>query len=326
VQTILAGEQATFSFGSGTGGDVVVADSSEPSCEARATVATHTCETPCNLPCRGITREVGYPMWVQRPEARTRLEYLEFGVGVKFFNIFLENGETIELDPAQLTEILTPSGSIRRNNYTQTWNRAIESINDLIKAVTEERLGVEYPLLTLTLDQERIPGLSALRIEHYECHRFEFNLGISYVSSLDEQTTFERSIVYTQQEFSVSERVSIDGQTIGRLTQGNLPAFNAILFDRCNPELPPRETCVERVSVDFQVRPLASRPGLDLIAQAPDNFPVLWIIEHAIPAMTSATRLQPQFRTGVIYQTLLLAVDPETNCVGLAAEPLSLGF
>ncbi|RME98296.1 MAG: hypothetical protein D6772_09225, partial [Bacteroidetes bacterium] len=323
-QTILGTEPAVFRFASGSAGSVRVTDSSEPACEAQITIAAHTCETPCGLPCRGITREVGYPMWIQRPAPRSQMEYLNVNVGVKFLNIFLDTGETIEIDPAELTNILIPtSGSITRSNYTSTWNRAFGRINELIARVSQEQLGIEHPLLRLSLDQDRVQGLSVLRIEHYECHRFEFNLGFSYVSSLDERTTFERSLVYNQEEYVVSERVSIGGQAIIPVTQGVLPAFDEIRYDHCNPEQPPRVSCEEPISVDFRATVLTDRPGYNLRAVGPRTLPILWIIEHSVPAMTSERRVVTQFQPNTPYQLMLLTVDPNTTCPGFVSEELS---
>lgn len=320
-QIVLAGEPAIVTFDSGEGGDVVVTDSNDSVCEASTTVKPHTCENLCGLPCQGITRELGYPFWLQRP-ADGELAYLEVDLGVRLMNIFTENGETIEINPEELTQILNPNGNLRRNNFTQIWNRALENANELIARVTEESLGIDQPLLRLSLDQDSLPGLSALRIEHFECHRFEFNLEVSYSSSANEGIRYRRNLVYSQLEFTVEERVTVN-QSTRPVSRGVLPAFAPITRDRCRPEISPIEPCTEPVNVEGFTLDLQDDLRYILTAQVPDNFHLLWIMEHAIPAITSIPSVTAAFQPGVPTEVLLLVVDPDTNCPGLARETLT---
>jgi len=316
--TVPAGQNGTLIVASGQGAEVRITDSSEPTCEQRITVEPVTCPEPCGLPCNGITRELGYPFWMQRGG---RLTYFDVQLVVSNFEITLANGDRIPVDTGQLTDILNPDRNLDINNFTRFWNRAIPRANEFIREQLQDQLEIDEPAITLNFVQNASPNFTELRISHFECHQFNFSLELQFISEReDTRPIYFRRLNYTQDGFTFSENV--DNIDPPHFNTGSLPAFNVIVRNLCEPDAPERPLCEETFETSIFIDP----SGFDVFlgTEAPDGLPKLWILEHGSPAMVAGNGMQSSLQGNTNYEAKVIVVNPDTTCAAIAVREINI--
>lgn len=323
-----AGENVGFaSFPSGQGGEVIVRDSNEPACERTFTAEALTCAQPCGLPCNGITREAGHPFWMQRNPSGVRYQNVQVRVtnltvlGVQANEVVTFNTDQL----GELSEILNPNSSFNSAGaFTSFWNQRIPQANEFIRSELGDVFGTpEHPILTLNYDAAGVDGFTTLRIEHYDCHQYTIELMLSFSGASVGKHDYERTWIYTQQGSDVFERAVRNQQEefIGRAT---LPAYNAVIRDRCNPNVPDQQLCVD--PEPFQIATEANSQEIFLFAQNANGRDVMWVTEWLLPAIGSGEQtsgaVTPDFSP--TYVVRAIAVDPETTCASSATTTVNI--
>lgn len=308
-------------FASGQGGEVVIQDSSNPACERSFTAEPVTCVQPCGLPCNGMTRESGHPFWIQRNPAPD-IGYYNVQVRVTNLTVIGEQPNQVVSFNAnqlgQLSEILSPNGNLRTaGTFTASWNQRIPRANDLIRSVLEPAFGSpEHPILTLTYDAVGVDGFTTLRIEHYDCHQYTMELLVSFSGVEPGIHDYERNWIYTQNGSQVFERSSRNNQEQfeGRAI---LPAYNSVIRDRCNPDVPEEVLCTE--TDPFEIVEVLGESIL--IASNVDGRDVMWMAEYALPAIGMGEQFETRLFGSITSRFVIraIAVDPTTSCATSAS-------
>ncbi len=313
TSTVQAGQNATLTLPSNQGAELRVTDSNDPACEQLIKVEPVNCPEPCGLPCNGITLEPRYPFWLQR-NSNADLVYHDVQLIVTNFELFLENGDSLPVDTGQLTEILNPDRDIATNNFLLFWNNAIAKANKFIRQELGDKLGIEETPIRLTLVQDSSPNVSTLRIEHFECHRFEFSLEVRFMTDIGNfKPSYTRVFSYNQLGTTFTE--NIENIEKPRSNKGVLPAFDVMRRDRCNPDSKETPLCKEpkETAITFKTEErnifLGTKPSEDL--------PTLWILEHGIPALFLGTAMESSIMGNTAYEAKVIVVNPDTACAAI---------
>ncbi len=310
TSTVQAGQNGTLTLPNNQGAEVRITDSNDPACEQRITVEPVNCPEPCGLPCNGITTEPRYPFWIQR-NRNSDLVYRDVQIIVTNFALFNESGDTLPVDTGQLTEILNPASDISTTNFLRFWNRAIRLANEFIQAELVDQLEIEGPAIRLSLVQDNSPNFTTLRIEHFECHRFEFSLEIRFRSDRgDVSPSYTRVFNYNQMGTTFTEVIQNIEEP--QTNNGFLPAFDVIRRDRCNPDSPEIPLCEESRETDIIVQTEGRRVFLD--TEPSEDLPTLWILEHGIPSVFLGTTMDSSILGNTDYEARVIVVDPNTTC------------
>ncbi|PTM13420.1 MAG: hypothetical protein DA408_06835 [Bacteroidetes bacterium] len=319
---VAAGAVGSVTFASGQGGEVLVQDSSNPACEARLDISPITCEQGCNLPCGGRTRECGYPFWMQRnpipqvPYRNVKLEVASLSVAGEIPGQAVTfNGEQL----GRLTEILNPGQDFPTpGSFTSFWSGRIAEANAFLQEQLGSALGSpDQPVLRLAYVANEPGGLTTLQIEHYDCHQFNFVINLGFFGETDKQS-YQRQWQYSNAGVEVREQSELSGQFVSD-TNGSLPPFNCVLRNRCTPDEPAVELCQNPRTVRITRENLGNnRYQFVVQPSATAEFPILWIVEHGLPAIDKGPQLQTVLPFAHTYDVRVIVVDPETTCASVA--------
>lgn len=326
--TVPANQRGQATFPSGQGGEVVVRDSSEPACEARVQIDEHECESPCTLPCNGLTLNCGHPFFLQRP-TNNDLPYLAVTLKVEAFAVTGDTPErrvTFTDDQlTKLTSILNPDRNlVSASAFTQYWNRAIAEANTFIQ---EQMEAVFTPddgiILTLEYDPTGVNNFTTLRVTRYAC--FDYN----FVLSIEHRDRFERFYQYRwsySSKGATLELVVRDGDNVSEM-RSSLPPYNCIELDRCDPNAEERARCQDPRAVGI----IEAREGRQFLRRSlriePEfnELPKLWYVEGGMPPAGTASKLSVQFpRDNTTYEVRVIVVDRTTTCASVATHRVEI--
>ena len=186
--------------------------------------STATVHVKCGLPCEGKTLRRGHafalpPLFVEGLEAKFIIEFPQ--------------GTIIDLS-VQAFELARTSD-----------NSAFFFAQQISQLVFQHTGSANW----LTIDPNpRPPEFGNLfvdaAIEYYECLNFE--LTYKYISS----NTLTPNVISISPQNTHLEIDSLDAST----TNLTIPAYNPIQTDKCNPNLPPIETCANAVDLTLDIK------------------------------------------------------------------------
>ncbi|MCB0550982.1 MAG: carboxypeptidase-like regulatory domain-containing protein, partial [Phaeodactylibacter sp.] len=329
VTTVQEGEEGAVTFPSGTGGEVIVQDSSDPACERRAVIEPHDCPQACLLPCAGLAMDCGYLLWLQ-PFKNEDTFYMNVDLAVRRFRVSGENangGSMVNSNFTseqlrELTRILNPAGDITMPNFHQEWQVRIGAANDFINQVLAEDFG---PQAGAVMKWEYVPeglnGFSVLRIEAYACHTFDIQIIVNYRDRYERP--YRRQVRYTSNVGTTTEvsYTGLDGNQLN--ASSKIPAFNCIRRDRCNPNTPEEPLCTDPVALEMAYD--SAFPQLFVSISSPSglDYPVHWEFELGSPPIGSGLNSNTDLPEPGIYEVKAVAVNPENTCASVARENIT---
>ena len=229
----------------------------------------HTVKPPCDLPCDGIALRCGYRFWLPAPDPNR--PYNSYGAEVpKFTFEFPEQGRSVELrgDVAGIIRATPDDLNRSFDNVVQAW---LKRINAVIAERTEKE---DW----LRLDYKRSPEdpIGTLFIEYLQCLKFDFVI----------QAAFQRKEVGERQDMHYTpDGTTITAPVSGVVTKIEIPAFNCVQIDKCDPERPEKPRC-GRVDMALKITPTVegTTVTVDVTSSGSDE-PVrfLWEVQDAIP-------------------------------------------
>ncbi len=303
------------SFPSGQSGTVLVKDSSND-CEIAVKIEAFTCASPCNLPCKGNTLECGYLLWMQ-PPPNDNSPYLEIRLAVEGFIV---SGDTdaagnpktrtfTKTELAKLSEILKPPTNISSaSQFHATWLSKMPNANEFIRKVLSDTFP-DQPFGVMQWSYSPLDtsvGLAVLRIEHYECQQFEITVRVQYRTPFNQN--FMRVTTYTQQGTKV--QVTANEKPFGN---ADLPAFDCIRRDYCNPNTPPESLCKKPIAFDIKVLKQSGLVVQTEISPTPGTADqVYWEFSSGQDSVATGPIGQTKFPTTGSYQISAILVSENT--------------
>ncbi|MEN6620784.1 MAG: hypothetical protein ABFD50_04485, partial [Smithella sp.] len=262
---------------------------------------THTVAV-CNLPCNGIARRCGYRFWMPEPEPEQKKIYTRYEAKVARFMLEFPQGQFIDLtaEVGKIIQAETDALNKEFDNVVHTW---LDRINKLIidKTGFKDWLRLEYGKTT---DEPT----GTLRIEYFECLKFEFAL--QAIFTLPE-------LVETYEIKYVPEQTVVKIESKYQNLEATIPAFNCIQINKCDPLYPVTDLCK---NLDFQLKIMNTLEGGKLILDCTPSgkdIPVayLWEVQDGIPALSSEKKavftFVPQQST---VKKIWLAAYTKTGC------------
>ncbi|MCB0639075.1 MAG: hypothetical protein KDC54_20740, partial [Lewinella sp.] len=327
-----ANQPGLATFASGQGGEVLIQDSSDPACQQTVTIEAHECDQGCGLPCDGITMECGYPFWLQR-NGSNQLQYNQVEVNVVNFQVIGESPtQAISFNAEQragLTEILSPNGSNfnNANSFSQFWTNRIPSANEFIQSILQGTFGTSVgTILTLGYDPNTLDRFTMLRIERYACYQFVLELEVKYFGNSAKQA-YSRFWHYDNAGAAVREVTDFSGQV--QESEAEVPVFNCIRRDRCNPDVPPTQLCQQ--PFEFNAFDEMVNDAVHMLFVQPDavaaNGAILWDVQQGQPGIGKSSPFQTRVLPGANApnRARVLVVNPETGCAAAREIVLKQG-
>jgi hypothetical protein len=152
--------------------------------------------------------------------------------------------------------------------------------------------------------------MAALRIEHFQCHKFSFTVRVHLVDTLGNE--FTRVTTYTESgvEVQVFDR---GGKLIG---SASLPPFSCFLRDYCNDG---KEEAMCKNPKTFKLD-ILDKTGLSVkagLSPAPAaNDRLFWDFESGFPQVSNATVGETSFPQNGVYRVAAVVVSPD-SCVSV---------
>lgn len=237
----------TGSIKSGESVTVTVGDNSN--CPPQQLSFKHTC---CDLPCNGVALDSGYLFWLPVPIAEEKLSV--YRAEVVNFAFEYPKGTAIVLNEEEIkkfNEILSaiPVDDLN-NQFDEVVRKWIDEINGFM-----DKSGISFDM-----EKPTKQGFFAiLRIEHFECLEFDFNI----VSTYRIGDNPERKLVVGYS----SRGTAIPGKAPDILThdlpQYLIPAFNTIKTFKCEPDRKPEKPC-DNLDISVEIIEERFENGLSL--------------------------------------------------------------
>jgi hypothetical protein len=237
----------TGSVKSGESVTVAVGDSSN--CPPQQLVFKHTC---CDLPCNGVALDGGYLFWLPVPTAEERLS--AYRAEVVNFAFEYPKGKAIVLNEEEIKKLNEILNAITvddlNNQFDEVVRRWIEEINGFL-----DKSGISFDFEKPT----KQGFFATLRIEHFECLAFDFNIVSTY--RIGDNPERKLDVGYSSRGTAIHGKVSL--VRTDDVPQYLIPAFNTIKRFKCEPERQPEKPCD---NLDIAVQIIAERleTGLSL--------------------------------------------------------------
>ena len=264
----------------------------------------HTVAPPCDLPCDGIAMRCGYRLWLPEPEPNR--PYKSFGAEVPAFMFEFPQGESVDLAREVNTILNRDNADALNSNFNNVVQSWLKRINALIASKT----GSE-DWLRLGYSKSPKDPFETLWIEHFECLKFEIRI----------HSFFQRP--------EASERLDMVYTPKGTLVRNfeiELPPFNCIRTDKCDPERPQVARCAE---VDMALKISKSVEGasvtLDVTPSGRDRpAAFLWEVQDGSPAVSDEKKSRFTFPNADGIKTIRLTGFTEQGCAVTVIDAVNL--
>ena len=230
---------------------------------------------------------------------------------VSTFKFDFPEGNSVDLAD-KVEKIIQVNVNDLNNKFADVVNSWLKDINKLIAKETRKS-GIN-DWLQLTYERQPSDPVGILWIEYFECLKFEF-----HIQSTFRQPEFEDrlDIVYTPNGTKI---VNMDTQ---------IPPFNCVRIDKCDPNRPTEILCRE---VDLQLnisKDLAdNNKKLILNAQTPGNYKptaYLWEVQDGVPAVSNKKNPTFTFRQfEPPIKIIRLAAFTENGCRVVLTDLINL--
>ena len=300
----------TDSFKSGEIVTVAVGDSSN--CPPQQLTFNHTC---CDLPCNGVALDCGYLFWLPAPNDKRKLT--AYQSRVLNFSFEYPKGKAIALTEEEikkLNEILNeiPVDDVN-NSFDEVAQKWIIEIQNVI--------GKEG--ITLAYNKSTTQGfLPTLRIEHFECLEFDFNMLSIYRTNDDSEKILD--VGYTSRGTAIPGKVP-DSPT--RFEQQYLiPAFNTVKTYKCEPDRQPERPC-DNVAIPIEILEERFDNGLSLsfaMEKADQADTCLWEVLDGTLFLSDKQKYDFSFMDNQLQEIdIRLSVFMKNGCRIVAEKQLS---
>jgi hypothetical protein len=257
-------------------------------CEIESKEFKHTV---CALPCKGIARRCGFRFWIPEPDKELKRVFNGYSAKVPAFKFDFPEGNSVDLSSEVEIIIQADVKDLNDtfNDVIQSW---LERINKLIadKTGSDDWLRLEYQMLPSD-------SVGTLWIEYFECLEFQFHI----------QSEFQRPEVSDFLDMVYTPK----GTSIENL-ETNLPPFNCVRIDKCDPSRPTEDLCKD---VDLQLKinkKLTDSKTVSLdVSPSGNDQPTafLWEVLDGIPAVSNREKMTFAFRQ----------LEPKIKIIRLAA-------
>ena len=246
------------------------------------------------------------------PEPEQKKPYTSYNAKVPKFLLEFPQGHFIDL-AAEVEKIIQADVDALNKGFGNVVHDWLEQINKLISTKTgyEDWLRLEY-------GKSPDEPIGTLRIEYFECLKFEFNV----------QSIFARpEIPETHDVYYVPEETKIRIESRNQNLEATIPAFNCTQIDKCDPQHPVTDCCKD---LDMQLKIISvvedNKLILDCTPSGKDTpAAYLWEVQDGIPALSNEKKAAFAFvQTQSTVKKIWLAAYTKTGCRVTATATIDL--
>ena len=262
---------------------------------------------PCELPCDGEAVREGFRFWLPQPVTEITVQ----GTDVHSFVIVTKEGDQIDLTH-EAAGVVGRAGPIDAAGFKETVSGWLEEIN--LQIAKHEKVGSSDWVRLEYRPPENGRGFGALFIDRLVCLGVVLELTVGYELPGDEaagEPRHERGFYFGYDSGATNIKDVLRG---GLAT---IPVFDVSESNKCRPEEPPKQRCVE-TDLDVKILRRGVNPARFFAEASGNDQPAgyLWEFPGGDPSLSDQKEVDVTFdKDGPKARLIQLTVVSERGCV-----------
>lgn len=223
VNNAAANNKITLASGS-PDTDVIIKDSSNQS--ITATIKSHQCPQPCNLPCNGLSENCKYILWMPKPKDALK-DVIKHITRRALLTLTDDKGADTQIDLTAIFQNIIDKAKITEKTFDGIMTKVVDAINKEVSGKAPDFLGNNKPMFTYDAEAPAKFQNLTLDIERFTCHNIKLEIEASFTFTTQNQLRLDVFVTYDNN--GVYIQVKSEQQNF----EFKVPKFDCISIDKC---------------------------------------------------------------------------------------------
>jgi len=305
--------------------DTVVTITDAAKQTATATIKSHTCIPPCNLPCQGLAENCKYILWLSKPPLpgnQPAAETVTHTTRSAVLTLTDENGANTQIPLTDLFKGVLDPNKLTVVNFDGALIKLFAEVSALVKSKAPAFIGLDKPMFTYDAELTGNIQNQTLDIERFTCHGLKLEVEATVTFSDQEQTLLVITAIYD------NNGVTLRVQGRASSFEGAIPKFDCAQIDKCagtSKKSCPNPLIIKELNVNrdptgnirYTFKTLPAQPVFDKY---------FWYFHFGDPLYSiapSPTVTMTAGQRSVLVR--VLGIDSNTGCYSILEQTVNLG-
>jgi hypothetical protein len=204
--------------------DVLIKDNSNQS--ITATIKSHQCTQPCNLPCKGLSENCKYILWMPKPKDELK-DAVKHITRRALLTLTDDKGADTQIDLTAIFKGIIDKAKITEKNFDGILAKVVDAINKEVKGKAPDFLGDDKPMFTYDAETPAKFQNLTVDIERFTCHNIKLEIEASFTFTTQNQLRFD--VLATYDNNGVWIQLKSEQQNF----EFKVPKFDCTSIDKC---------------------------------------------------------------------------------------------
>lgn len=315
--TASSNNQITLASGS-PDTDVIIKDTSNKT--ITATIKSHKCSQPCNLPCNGLSENCKYILWLPKPKDVLK-DAIKHITRRALLTLTDEKGADTQIDLTGLFRSIIDKAKITEKTFDAILAKLVDAINSEVKGKAPDFLGNDKPMFTYDAESPAKFQNLTLDIERFTCHNLKLEIEASIAFTTQNQFKFD--VVATYDNNAVLIQLKSEQQNF----EFKVPKFDCTSIDKCAgtnnklckdklqiKEINASKDAAGNLSFTFKTAPAA--PMFDTY---------FWYFHFGNPIFSTNATPVISVQTVNPFFVRVIGINSKSGCYAILEQTLNLG-
>ncbi len=298
--------------------DVIIKDNSNQT--ITTTIKSHQCPQPCNLPCKGLSENCKYILWLPKPKDALK-DAIKHTTQRALLTLTDENGTSIPIELTKIFQGIIDKAKITEKTFDGILAKLVDAINVEVKGKAPNFLGNDKPMFTYDADMVTKFQNLTLDIERFTCHNIKLEIAVSIAFTTQNQLSF--TVLATYDNNALSVQIKSEQQNF----EFKLPKFNCISIDKCagtNNKLCKDKLQIKEINfgkdaagnLSFTFNTAPAAPAFDTY---------FWYFHFGNPLFSTNATPAISVQTLNPFFVRVIGINSKSGCYAILEQTLNLG-
>ena len=298
--------------------DVVIKDHSNQS--ITTSIKSHQCVQPCTLPCKGLSENCKYILWLPKPKDALK-DTIAHTTQKAVLTLTDENGVNTQIDLLKLFISIIDNAKITETNFDAILAKLVDGINAQVKGKAPNFLGNDKPMFTYDADSAGKFQNLTLDIERFTCQTVQLEIVVSISFPGRNQPAFVVFATYTTN--GVTIQVNSDQQNF----EFKVPKFDCTSIDKCAGTS--NKLCTDQLQIKEISAARDAAGALNFTFKtapaAPTFDTYFWYFHFGTPMFSTSVTPVISVQTVNPFFVRVIGINSKTGCYSILEQTLNLG-
>ena len=298
--------------------DVIIKDNSNQS--ITTTIKSHQCVQPCNLPCKGLSENCKYILWLPKPKDVLK-DAIKHTTQKALLTLTDENGTNISIELTKIFQGIIDKTKLTEKTFDGALTKLVDAINVEVKAKAPNFLGNDKPMFTYDADTPGKFQNLTLDIERFTCHNIKLEIAATLAFTTQNQLSF--TVLATYDNNAVSVQLKSEQQNF----EFKVPKFDCTSIDKCagtNDKLCKDKLQIKEINfgkdaagnLNFTFNTAPAAPSFDTY---------FWYFHFGNPVFSTNAKPVISVQTLNPFFVRVIGINSKSGCYAILEQTLNLG-